>query len=250
MQPWGMRLAVRSEAGVIVRCPRCQTAYRMDAGRVPATGLRVRCPRCGHVFSLHAVPEPPPAAPVRRAAAPREVKPAPGLGGFERDLREPPRPRPAPPAPGQKAAPAAPAGARPLAAAWHAQPERTLDLEPPPPKSAPPRLETPPFNPLTAGEPVPVTATTTVPVPAAEREDPVHARARRLARVLVSDILVYNQAVRDRARREGNLAAALGAEIGKAWELYKSKVGPEVASSTPYFKDALNEILSEGEKIF
>ena len=72
----------------------------------------------------------------------------------------------------------------------------------------------------------------------------------RLARVLVSDILVYNQEARDRALREGRLVSALGGEINKAWELYKSKVGPEVASSTTYFKDALNEILAEGEKIF
>jgi hypothetical protein len=78
----------------------------------------------------------------------------------------------------------------------------------------------------------------------------VHERARRLARVLISDILVYNQAALDRARGEGNLATALGAEIGKAWELYKSKVSSEVAASTTYFKDALNEILGEGEKIF
>jgi len=62
--------------------------------------------------------------------------------------------------------------------------------------------------------------------------------------------LVYNQAVRDRARAEGNLATALGPEVSKAWELYKSKVSPEVAASTSYFKDALNEILAGGEEIF
>jgi len=68
--------------------------------------------------------------------------------------------------------------------------------------------------------------------------------------VLVSDILVYNQAVRDRARAEGNLPTALGPEISKAWELYKSKVSPEVAASTTYFKDALNAILAGGEEVF
>jgi hypothetical protein len=68
--------------------------------------------------------------------------------------------------------------------------------------------------------------------------------------VLVSDILVYNQAARDRALAEGTLASALAPEIGRAWELYKSKVGPELAASTGYFKDALNEILAGGEKIF
>jgi len=89
------------------------------------------------------------------------------------------------------------------------------------------------------------TGTGTVP---GSRE--THQRAERLARVLVSDILVYNQDVRDRALREGNLASALGAEINRAWELYKTKVDSQVLLSTSYFKDALNEILSNGQKLF
>jgi hypothetical protein len=75
-------------------------------------------------------------------------------------------------------------------------------------------------------------------------------RARRLARVLVSDILCYNQDRRDRALVDGNLMTALGDEIKKSWELYKEKVGPEVAKSTDYFKEALNEILADGQKVF
>ncbi len=75
-------------------------------------------------------------------------------------------------------------------------------------------------------------------------------RARRLARVLVSDILCYNQEKRDRALVDGNLMTVLGDEIKKSWELYKEKVGPEVAKSTNYFKEALNEILADGQKVF
>ncbi len=76
------------------------------------------------------------------------------------------------------------------------------------------------------------------------------ARARRLARVLVSDILCYNREERDRALIQGNLMAVLGDEIKKSWELYKQKVGPELANSTNYFKEALNEILADGQKLF
>jgi len=76
------------------------------------------------------------------------------------------------------------------------------------------------------------------------------ARARRLARVLVSDILCYNRDRRDRALVEGNLMAVLGDEIKKSWELYKQKVGPELANSTNYFKEALNEILADGQNVF
>ena len=75
-------------------------------------------------------------------------------------------------------------------------------------------------------------------------------RAKRLARVLVSDILCYNQQKRDRALVDGNLMTVLGEEIKKSWELYKEKVGSEVASSTNYFKEALNDILADGQKVF
>jgi predicted Zn finger-like uncharacterized protein len=75
-------------------------------------------------------------------------------------------------------------------------------------------------------------------------------RAKRLARVLVSDILCYNQEKRDQALVDGNLMTVLGEEIKKSWDLYKEKVGSDVASSTNYFKEALNEILADGQKVF
>jgi predicted Zn finger-like uncharacterized protein len=75
-------------------------------------------------------------------------------------------------------------------------------------------------------------------------------RAKRLARVLVSDILIYNRERRDEALSEGTLMTTLGEEIKKSWELYKEKVGPEVAGSTNYFKEALNEILADGQEVF
>ena len=77
-----------------------------------------------------------------------------------------------------------------------------------------------------------------------------HQRARRLARVLVSDILVYNQEARDKALVQGTLISALSGEINKAWELYRSKVNQDVLGASDYFKDALNEILAEGRKVF
>jgi predicted Zn finger-like uncharacterized protein len=75
-------------------------------------------------------------------------------------------------------------------------------------------------------------------------------RAKRLARVLVSDILCYNQDKRDQALQDGTLMTVLGEEIKKSWELYKDKVGPDLASSTNYFKEALNEILADGQEVF
>ena len=214
---------------MVVRCPACTTAYRMEAARIPAAGVRVRCPRCGHVFRVRtANPVPAPAGDV--------------LAGIERDdrtprhLRSEPQPR---------RALEVPETSLPSRSSWNQ--ERTLDLEgSKPTKGPPPRLETAPFRP--ADVEVPATALAPQPSPAATtgRDE----RARRLARVLVSDILVYNQGARDRALGEGNLAVALAAEITKAWDLYKSKVGAETASGSTYFKDALNEILADGTKVF
>ena len=39
-------------------------------------------------------------------------------------------------------------------------------------------------------------------------------------------------------------------EIRKSWEEYSEQVGGELASSTSYFRDALNEILADGQQIF
>ena len=39
-------------------------------------------------------------------------------------------------------------------------------------------------------------------------------------------------------------------EIRKSWEEYVEQVGLDLAKSTPYFRDALNEILAKGEKVF
>jgi predicted Zn finger-like uncharacterized protein len=94
------------------------------------------------------------------------------------------------------------------------------------------------------------------PIAAAERvvEDPdarkKKERSKRLARVFVSDILVYNKDKRDKGLAGGDLMTILGPEIKKAWEAYKEKIGPNVVESTDYFREALNEILADGQKVF
>ena len=99
--------------------------------------------------------------------------------------------------------------------------------------------------------PEPATATMTEEsAPAEEAGSATDQKAKRLARALVSDILVYNRDKRDKALAEGALVQALGQEIKKSWELYKERVTPEVASDTNYFKEALNDILADGQKIF
>ncbi len=68
--------------------------------------------------------------------------------------------------------------------------------------------------------------------------------------MLASDIAIYNKEKRERGVKDGNLVAVLGYEIKKSWEVYKERVTPEMANATPYFRDALNEMLAEGRKVF
>ena len=76
------------------------------------------------------------------------------------------------------------------------------------------------------------------------------SRARRLARALVSDIVVYHPDRRDRSLRAGTLRQEFREEIRKSWDEYASQVGGQIARDTRYFQDALNEILAEGNRLF
>ncbi len=80
-------------------------------------------------------------------------------------------------------------------------------------------------------------------------QDPT-LKARRLARALVSDIVVYHPAKRQEGIRDGNLKELFEEEIKKSWEEYTEQVGREVAESTGFFREALNEILAGGRQIF
>lgn len=75
-------------------------------------------------------------------------------------------------------------------------------------------------------------------------------KARRLARALISDMVVYNPSKRKDGLRDGNLKELFDEEIRKSWEEYTEQVGADLAESTPYFREALNEILAEGRPVF
>ena len=94
------------------------------------------------------------------------------------------------------------------------------------------------------------------PAPAGSRpanpflsQDPA-LKARRLARALISDMVVYHPGKRQEGLRDGNLKELFEEEIKKSWEEYAEQVGREVAESTTYFREALNEILAGGRQIF
>jgi predicted Zn finger-like uncharacterized protein len=75
-------------------------------------------------------------------------------------------------------------------------------------------------------------------------------RARRLARALVSDLVAYHPQKRDEGLRDGTLRQLFRAEIRKSYEEYVEQVGRDVAEQSPFFQDALNDILAGGRRLF
>jgi hypothetical protein len=77
-----------------------------------------------------------------------------------------------------------------------------------------------------------------------------NAKAKRLARALISDLITYFPQKRDEGLRDGTLKQLFKEEIQKSYEEYLGQVGREFAETTTHFQDALNDILARGQKIF
>jgi hypothetical protein len=75
-------------------------------------------------------------------------------------------------------------------------------------------------------------------------------KARRLARALVSDLVVYHPEKRQQGLRDHTLPQLFKDEIEKSWQEYVEQVGADLARSTPFWTEALNEILGGGNKVF
>ena len=122
---------------------------------------------------------------------------------------------------------------------------------PPPPSAAAGSAPTPR---LASALPTPASASG-LPTPARAPINPFlandpNAKARRLARALVSDLVTYFPQRRDEGVRNGTLRELFREEIKKSYEEYIDQIGKEFADSTTHFQDALNEILGGGQKLF
>lgn len=65
--------------------------------------------------------------------------------------------------------------------------------------------------------------------------------ARRLARIIVSDLVLYHPEQFSRGIREGNLDALLGPEIAEARAYFDSRLGERVRSVSSFFDDTLRD---------
>ena len=231
---------------MITTCTECQARYQLDADKIPPRVIKVRCPSCKGVFSLDGNQ-------ARKEAVQAPEQPLAVQDGYQ-DFTNPPA--------AEKPAAEKPAAEKPVveepeveepvaseptpAAEPVPSPSAAATVEPVAPAAEPPSFSDQP----TAATSEPATEVAVMDRPAERPSRRRRSKEEMLARALVSDIMVYNRDLYDRAKADGNLLEALGSEIKKSWELYKEKVTPEVANSTNHFRDALNEILADGENIF
>lgn len=76
------------------------------------------------------------------------------------------------------------------------------------------------------------------------------ARAARLARVLVSDMIRYHRHRYHRALERGTLKEDFAEEVRRSWSEYLRRVGEDLARDTRYFQNELNATLACGEQLY
>lgn len=85
------------------------------------------------------------------------------------------------------------------------------------------------------------------PVPPAELSD-AHKKAQRLARIIASDIALYNQAKVEEGIRSGNFFNLLSDDIQEGTALYHRRVPEEIRSATRYLQEAFDNLIEKKKK--
>lgn len=240
---------------MIIECNSCHTKYNVDERKIPAAGVKVRCQKCQGLIIIRkpepAAPAELPSQPTTPAAptAPPTVSPPPKA----ETPAEPPVA--APPEPPSVKPPIEPPSYTPPPA-----PEPPTATAPAKPAATAPSEEKPVTEPTepyvsipAAPPPVPASTPAIEEKPAAalsEEDKKWHERARRLAKALASDLVLYNQDKVEQGLREGNLVDLLGSEIRRSWEYYCQQIPRHIVENTDFFKEQLNKIVCKGREIF
>jgi len=90
-------------------------------------------------------------------------------------------------------------------------------------------------------------ATTRVPVASSFGNEAQHEEARRLARLLVSEIKLYNEEQVEEGRRNRDIYERLKEDIDRSRQMYDERVDPQILRSTDYFYQELVRILAAGD---
>lgn len=74
-----------------------------------------------------------------------------------------------------------------------------------------------------------------------------HDEARRFARLLVSEIKLYNEAKVEQGRKNKDLYERLKEDIDRSRQMYDDRIPDEVRKASNYFYEELVRILSDGD---
>ena len=75
-------------------------------------------------------------------------------------------------------------------------------------------------------------------------EEALHEEARRLARLLVSEIKLYNEEVIEEGRMAGNIYSRLKEDIDRSRQMYSERIDPRIKED--YFHQELVQRLAGG----
>jgi hypothetical protein len=87
-----------------------------------------------------------------------------------------------------------------------------------------------------------------LPIEVSDEERRLHNDARRFARLLVSEIKLYNEQKVKEGRTQGNIYERLREDIDRSRQMYDKRVAPPVAARYDYFHQELVNTLAEGDQ--
>ncbi|MCP4202603.1 MAG: hypothetical protein GY769_11790 [bacterium] len=150
-------------------------------------------------------------------------------------------------------------------AAYMPEPPSPAETLPPPieqPTELPPVAQEPP-KPVTAEPTLGLSSTQVAPPddlqgpgwaftsttgePSEASSESEHEEAQRLARLLVTEIKLYNEEAVEEGRRDANVYTRLQEDIDRSRQIFEDRIDPAVRDEDDYFKQALVRILAGGD---
>ncbi len=190
-----------------------------------------------------------------QVAAPEPVAETPAA-----EVAEPAPVEAAMPEPAIEAAPEAPQEVSPEAPPEPVAAEEPVEAAAPEAPAEPAPVEAPPAPPAPPPAPVLSSYATPLggarrfgisepelPIEVSEEERRLHSDARRFARLLVSEIKLYNEPKVKEGRNRGDLYDRLRDDIDRSRQMYDKRVAPPVAARHDYFHQELVNSLAEGD---
>ena len=74
-----------------------------------------------------------------------------------------------------------------------------------------------------------------------------HEEARRLARLLVTEVKLYNEELVEKGRQKGDVYSVLREDIDRSRQIFEDRIAEDVRADNDYFHEALVRILAGGD---